>query len=89
MDLLPEIPLSVQKQIEADGGNAMREPWREAVDDLHPPPSTTERCNIQIWQVYTGQYGFQEDMEFDSDGELSILGNMVFRRTWSVTVTES
>ena len=33
LDHLPEIPLSVQKQIEADWGNAIREQWR-AVDDL-------------------------------------------------------
>ena len=25
----------------------MREQWREAVDDLDPPPSTMQRCNIR------------------------------------------
>ena len=38
---LDQIPLSVQKQIEADGGNAMREQWKEAADDLNPQPSTS------------------------------------------------
>ena len=34
------LALSGQKQIEADGGNAMREQWKEAVDDLDPAPTS-------------------------------------------------
>ena len=67
--------LSVQQEVEADGGDAEKKKWREAVEDLwdNRLPHLREEvynngpfvCDPQI-----ERYGFLEDSEFDSEGEL-------------------
>ena len=67
------LALTVQKQVEEVGENAKRKQWREVVDDLWVNQLPHLRsCNDATFEhdKCTGQYGFQEDMECDSEGEL-------------------
>ena len=67
------LALTVQQKMEADKGNTKREQWKELVGDLWINQLPHLRaCNDRPIErdMYTGQYGFQEGVECDSEEEL-------------------
>ena len=66
--------LIVQQQVEAEGGDDEREQWREFVADLWEERLPHHREEVYndgafVYDPHTGQYGFQDDSEHDSEGE--------------------
>lgn len=67
--------LTVQHEVEADGGDVEGNKWSEAVNDLwdNRLPHLREEVYSNgafVCDPPTGRYGFLEDSDFDSEGEL-------------------
>ena len=69
--------LTVQQQMEVEGGDNQKEQWRELVGDLWERrlPHLQEVVYMYdhgafVYDPYTGRHGFQESSEYDSKEEL-------------------
>ena len=64
----------VQQQVEAEGGDDEREQWREFVADLWEERLPHLREEVYndgafVYDSHTGRHGFQDDSEYESEGE--------------------